>query len=195
MRLLIADDHGLFRAGLEGVLRDLAPGTTVDHAATLDQTAAALAASDYDLVLLDLFMPGMDAGAIPRLREAAPATPLLVVSASEGEADLRAALAAGAAGYVAKSVSPERFVAAVRRLLDTGETVVEGVETGGGAGRLTPRQSEILGLAAAGLSNREIGDRLGITEGTVKIHMSAIMRALGARNRTEAVRLAETGRF
>ncbi len=198
MNILIADDHGLFRAGIEGVLVRLDADTRIDHAATLDEAKAAAAAGAFDLVLLDLFMPGMDGAAgIAQLRAIAPATPIVVVSASEAATDARAAIAAGAAGYIAKSVSPDRFLDTLRRIVETGETGIAGVELEPAQrpAHLTTRQTEILRLAATGLSNREIGLQLGITEGTVKIHMSSALKTLGARNRTEAARLLQEATY
>ncbi len=191
MKIVIADDHGLFRAGMAGVLSAMKPAPTLLQAATLQDLEARLESDDIDLVLLDLFMPGMEEpGAIARLRETAPATPLLVVSASQAPEDVRGALSAGAAGFIAKSVGPDLLIDALMRLLKTGEEVVLGVSAEQKPLLpLTERQHQILRLAAEGLSNREIGAELGITEGTVKIHVSSALRALGARNRTEAARL------
>lgn len=191
MNIVIADDHGLFRAGIAGVLAAMQPVPRILQAATLEDVEKRLQAEDIDLVLLDLFMPGMEEpGAIARLREVAPATPLLVVSASQAPEDVRAALSAGAAGFIAKSVGPDLLIEGLTRLLETGEEVVLGVSAEREAALpLTERQHQILSLAAEGLSNREIGQELGITEGTVKIHVSSALRALGARNRTEAARL------
>ncbi len=191
MKIMIADDHGLFRAGMSEVLSALPGSPTLLQAATWQELHERLAAEDIDLVLLDLFMPGMEeTGAIAKLRETAPATPLLVVSASQAPEDVRAALSAGAAGFIAKSVSPDHLINGLTRLLETGEEVVLGVAPPSeSALPLTERQHQILSLAAEGLSNREIGERLGITEGTVKIHVSSALRALGARNRTEAARM------
>ena len=188
MRVLVADDHGLFRGGVAGLMTAVAPGAVVEGACDLPTARAALAAADFDLVLLDLKMPGMSgAEGVSAVVSAAPTTPVVVVSASENPADARAALGAGAVGYIAKSVEPERFADALRQLLATGEPCVEGVAEQPDA-RLTDRQVEIVGLIRDGHSNRDIARRLSITEGTVKIHVSSILRTLGARNRTEAVR-------
>ena len=198
MNILIADDHGLFRAGLEGVLVRLDADTRIEHAGTLDEAKAAAEAGAFDLVLLDLYMPGMDGTAgIAQLRAVAPATPIVVVSASEAAPDAKAAIAAGAVGYIAKSVSPDRFVATLKEVVETGETGIAGVELEPAqrSAHLTARQTEILRLAATGLSNREIGRALGITEGTVKIHMSSALKTLGARNRTEAARLLQEATY
>lgn len=188
MRVLVADDHGLFRGGVASLMAAVVPGAVVEGASDLPAARAALAAADFDLVLLDLTMPGM-AGAqgVGDVVRAAPTTPVVVVSASENPADARTALGAGAAGYIAKSVEPERFASALRQLLATGEPCVEGVAPQRDS-RLTDRQIEIVSLIRDGHSNREIARRLAITEGTVKIHVSAILRTLGARNRTEAVK-------
>ncbi|GAB5467561.1 MAG: response regulator transcription factor [Rhodospirillales bacterium] len=191
MKFLIADDHGLFRAGIAELLSGMAEKPALRQAASLEEAEAALAAEDIDLVLLDLFMPGMEQpGAIARLRAAAPATPLLVVSASQSAEDVREVLAAGAAGFITKAVGPELLIEGLTRLLETGEEVVLGVDLGAEPRLpLTDRQHQILSLAAEGLSNREIGRDLGITEGTVKIHVSSALKALGARNRTEAAKM------
>lgn len=187
MRVLVADDHGLFRGGVARLIEAVVPGAVVEGVNDLPCARAALAAADFDLVLLDLTMPGM-AGAegVAEVVRAAPTTAVVVVSASENPADARAALSVGAAGYIAKSVEPDRFMAVLGEILATGVPTVEGVSLRRDP-RLTDRQVEIVSLIRDGHSNQDIARRLAITEGTVKIHVSSILRALGARNRTEAV--------
>lgn len=202
MKILICDDHALFRAGLRYVLADLEEGTTLVEAADGEQALRLTDQDpDLDLVLLDLEMPGMDGRAgLRRFRASHPSIPVVVVSASERPADIRQALEAGASGFIPKQSTREEMLAALRLVLAGGVYVpraalrVEAEESPDErlrrrrerAGQLTPRQIEVLSLMARGLTNREICGALNIAEGTVKTHIGAIFEALEVTNRTEA---------
>jgi DNA-binding NarL/FixJ family response regulator len=209
MRILHVDDHRLFRDAIAEVLKALGSDVTVFGAGSADEARGA--AGHYaplDLILLDLFLPGsVGLDLLTELRYLAISAPIVVLSASEEREDIRAALEAGAAGYIAKTVSGPDMLAALRQVL-RGEIFVpasllakmqsqaDSRPSGGEAGRaiaagLSSRQREVLGLLAEGLSNKAIARRLGLAEGTVKLHVSAILQGLGARNRTEAVTLAQ----
>lgn len=197
MKILIADDHSLFRAALPGVLNPLTGGTAPIEAATVDEAAAHLSTAEIDLVLLDLFMPGMNGVAgLHRLTQLAPTVPIMVVTASASAEDATATIAAGAAAYVTKATSPETLLAAIQAVVEEGETPVIGVGSApeahtGPLARLTPRQRDVATLVAQGRSNREIAESLSIAEGTVKLHVASILKTLGARRRSElASRLA-----
>jgi DNA-binding NarL/FixJ family response regulator len=204
MKILICDDHELFRAGLRLVLTQLEESTALIDASSAEETfRIAEAEPDLDLVLMDLGMPGMDGlSALGVLRERFPALPVVIVSASERHADVRAAIDRGASGFIPKSSSAPVLLAALRLVLSGGVYVPPLVlatsePASAGAPRaddrrreraaaLTPRQLEVLDLMARGRTNREICDSLGIAEGTVKAHVATILEALDVANRTEA---------
>ena len=206
MRILLVDDHTLFREALLHVLRQFDDTAVVIEASTARE-AIRLAAHyhDLDLILLDLTLPGLNGlSALPELHELRPTAPLVILSASEDSVDVRQALDAGAMGYIPKSSSSHEMITALRLVL-AGEVyvspamlaAVEGLEAVAvqvtaaavreSADGLTPRQLEVLRLMAQGLSNKGICKRLNVAEGTVKLHVTAIMRALNTCNRTQAV--------
>src|SRR5262245_11853652 len=204
MKILICEDHELFRAGLRLVLARLEESTELIDASSAEETfRVAEADPDLDLVLMDLGMPGMDGlSALGVLRDRFPALPVVIVSASERHADVRAAIDRGASGFIPKSSSAPVLLAALRLVLSGGVSVPPLVlaastpaPTGAPpatdrrrerAAALTPRQLEVLDLMAKGRTNREICDRLGIAEGTVKTHVATLLEALDVANRTEA---------
>jgi len=205
MRILIADDHALFRRGLSLLLRQLYPDAEVIEATDV---ASALALGDglvqCSVILLDLTMPGMEGLAgLERLRLAAPAAPIVMLSASAELESIRRAIAGGARGYVLKSGSDETLRHALS-LVMAGEIYVPPVvlsqldRPAGGPElpadsplrSLTERQRETLELLAQGLSNKEIARQLGLLESTVKAHLKVILKKLGATNRTQAALLA-----
>jgi two-component system, NarL family, nitrate/nitrite response regulator NarL len=207
MRILIVDDHALFRDALGLLLHQFHEPVKIVHAGTADEALAAAAHyTDLDLILLDLTLSPSGGGlpALAALRRIAPTVPVVVVSASLKAADVRAALAGGAAGYVPKTLNSQEMLAALGQIMD-GDIFVPpqllAALTGAGLGAravdaeprsaLTGRQIEVLQLLGTGQSNKEIARALGLTEGTVKLHVSALMRALGAKNRTEVVVAAE----
>jgi two-component system, NarL family, nitrate/nitrite response regulator NarL len=205
MKILICDDHALFRAGLALVLRDLEPATVLlDSANAADTFRLADEHPDLDLVVLDLNMPGMDGlTALVELRARWPALPVVIVSSSEQHADVRAAIDRGASGFIPKSSSAPVLLAALRLILSGGVYVPPLVLAASEpavpapadrrperAAGLTARQLEVLDLMAAGRTNREICDALGIAEGTVKAHVATILELLGVANRTEAAAVA-----
>jgi DNA-binding NarL/FixJ family response regulator len=200
MKLLVCDDHALFREGLAHVLAELDAGLEVLEATDLDHALRTIAAhDDLDLVLLDLDMPGVRGmPALRALRERFPTVPVAIVSGSADATLVRAALAAGASGFVPKSSSGPILRHALRIILDGGVYVPEQALAPAGPARtrrdpggdpllaLTPRQREVAELLSRGLTNREICATLAIAEGTVKAHVAALLEALGASNRTEA---------
>lgn len=209
MRILLVDDHTLFREALLHVLRQFDGAAVVIEASTAKE-AIRLATHyhDLDLILLDLTMPGLNGlSALPELHGLRPAVPLVILSASEEPAAVRQALEAGAMGYIPKSCSSHEMIAALRLVL-AGEVYIppgllaalealtiapaqiatpqQSAREEGIAG-LTPRQAEVLRLMGQGLSNKGICKRLNLAEGTVKLHVTAIMRALNTGNRTQTV--------
>ncbi|TNC95012.1 MAG: Response regulator containing a CheY-like receiver domain and an HTH DNA-binding domain [Stygiobacter sp.] len=203
MRVLLADDHALFREGVRLVLENLVDDLLeVVEAGDFVQAVAALrAGGEFDVGLVDLNMPGMDGfdgiGAVCR---AAPNMHLVVISASESPSDVRRALDAGAQGYIAKTSSSSSMLEAIRQVL-SGDTylsprleVASANEDAAGRDQarnvLTPRQRDVLAMLRQGKSNKEIARDLNLAEITVKLHVTAILRALGVENRTQAAILA-----
>jgi DNA-binding NarL/FixJ family response regulator len=203
MKLLICDDHALFREGLELVIAQLESGARLtgvgDAESALDQLAHD---ADYDLVLLDLGLPGMGGlEALERLRREHPELPVVVLSASESPADVRGVLERGASGFIPKSTRGPVLLGALQLVL-AGGVYVPPLMMGAAAPpaakerrhALTERQVAVLRLLARGLTNREIAQVLKIAEGTVKTHVLHLFEALDVTNRTEAaMRMHELG--
>jgi DNA-binding NarL/FixJ family response regulator len=194
MKVLLADDHPLMREALHQTLRRLDPGVRILDAQDYPSLFSLAARHpDADLALVDLNMPGLPGQeGIRQFRARFPGLPLAVLSASESVVDIRSALDAGALGYVLKSSPADGLVSALRQML-AGHVYTprsgtpSSVAAGSTDGRLTPRQIEVMQLLRQGYPNKIIARKLDLTEGTVKVHMGAIFRALGVRNRTEAV--------
>jgi DNA-binding NarL/FixJ family response regulator len=208
MRVLIADDHVLFRSGCRLMLEELEPGVEVIETADFGGALSSLETNpDIDLLIIDLVMPGMESvTSIDRLRKLAPDVPLVMCSAFERAADAREALRLGAAGYVPKS-SPKQVIMRSLELILSGGTYFppellsgeseDRVPSGpSGLGeapmpdidvKLTRRQRDVLQLMSEGRTNREIAQALGLAEGTVKVHVAAVLKALNVSNRTQAV--------
>lgn len=207
LTVTVIDDHTLFREGLQGLLER--HGLKVlDSVGDAESGYAAVAKRRPDIVLLDLRLPQTDGLEILRkLRESEECPPVVMLTTSDEEQDLIEALRSGASGYLLKDMEPDALVMALRSI-EAGETVVAPSLTPALArvvqGRepeppksdespfdvLTPREREILALLAEGLSNRGIGDNLGISEGTVKVHVKAILRKLSVTSRVAAAVLA-----
>jgi DNA-binding NarL/FixJ family response regulator len=196
MNVLIADDHPLVRDALARTVQQLCADVQVRQAGDLDGLLRLAAQGDADLALVDLNMPGMDGiVGLRRLRDAAPTLPIVVASGQEDPMTIRAVLAAGAVGFIPKSERSEVLLGALR-LVQAGGTYVPSrlldstarpPPTDLHSAELTPRQLDVLRCLLRGEPNKLIARELGLTEGTVKIHIAAILRALHARNRTEAV--------
>ncbi|WBC16536.1 response regulator transcription factor [Micromonospora sp. WMMA1998] len=198
IRLLLADDHPVVRAGLRAVL-ETEPGlVVVAEAATAEDAVARAAGGDVDVVLMDLRfgagMSGVEATAAITARPDGPR--VLVVTTYDTDADTLPAIEAGATGYLLKDAAPEELAAAVRTAAAgrtalapaVADRLVNRLRTPDTA--LTRRETEVLGLVADGLSNQAIGRRLHLTEGTVKSHLSRIYTKLRVESRTAAVAAA-----
>lgn len=203
MRILLADDHDLFRAGLGMVLQGLGDGVELEQAGSLSGAMeCAGRMPDFDLALLDLNMPAMNGMVgLRQFRKQYPEIPVVIVSGSDSPADAQQALDAGASGFIHKSSAPQVMLSALQLVLAGGvyvppmalQRTEETVPPVGKAklGGLTTRQIDVLRLLAAGKPNKLIARELGLSEGTVKIHLSTIFRVLDVNNRTEAVLAAQ----
>ncbi len=201
-KALLADDHPLIREGVRHVVTQLAPRTVIldahDYPSLFAQTALH---TDLDLALVDLNMPGfVGIQGIVQYRSRFPDIPLVVLSASEAQQDVRQVIRAGALGYIPKSSSTEIMLHALRQVLagyvfmprfgaddepamPPAAATIPGLQHAG----LTVRQFEVARLLARGCTNKTIAELLALSEATVKIHVAAIFRALGVSNRAEAV--------
>ncbi|MGM9491746.1 response regulator [Ideonella sp. YS5] len=206
IRLLVVDDHTLFRRGLIALLSlDGEALEVVGEAANASEAQRRAAELQPDLILLDNHLPGVRGiEALPDLQRAAPRAKVLMLTVSEDEDDLAAALKAGASGYVLKTIEGDALVEAIQRCV-RGESVVSPELTTKLIGALrsasqpelvappvdplsalSPREREIVQLVANGLSNKEIARSLDITEATVKIHVQHLLRKLNLKSRVQA---------
>ncbi|CAA7625457.1 Glycerol metabolism activator [Magnetospirillum sp. LM-5] len=203
MKILIADDHELFRDGLRHVLGQLGEQLTIVEACDYgDLFAVARGGADFDLVLLDLTMPGAEwAEGLRQVKEILPGTPIIVLSAADDRRHVLQAVNMGAQGFIPKSSPSRVMLSALRLVLSGGVYLPPALIEPQGSGSdsfnpvateqaisfLTPRQREVLALLGQGKSNKEIARSLELAEGTVKLHVTAILKALGVNNRTRAV--------
>jgi DNA-binding NarL/FixJ family response regulator len=203
MKMLLVDDHALFREGLKLLLRSLGGELELDEAGDCARALEKMSGQSYDLVLLDMNLPGRGGlDALTALREAGPSTPVVVLSGEEDPQLVRGAIDRGAMGFIPKSSTPEILIPALRlalaggvylppAVLDTRSAAAppaaqqsKGAQAPAG---LTQRQMDVLRCVIQGKPNKVIARELDISEGTVKAHLSSVLHALGARNRTEAV--------
>jgi DNA-binding NarL/FixJ family response regulator len=202
----LADDHPIMRSALRDALEALQPVPRFVEAADLPGTLALVADHPrLDLLLMDLRMPGVDGlEGVAAVRDAAPTLPIAVVSAAEDQGLVRSLYDLGIAAFIPKTEPPAVIVAAVRIVLGGGQyfpprfMLERPGDPGAGVApepALTVRQRDVLRRLAKGLPNKLIARELGLTEGTVKVHLLAIFRALGVRNRTEAVLAAQKRRL
>ncbi len=203
MRLLVVEDHPLFRDALVGVIAAAFPNAEVFQAISIDGALDILASKgSVDVILLDLAMPGTTGllGAF-RVRVAAPKSALVIVSAHDSTRVVRCAISLGVSGYIPKSTPKAELVQSIRSILE-GEVCVpkrfhgSGATRGAGAevqhllrqlSRLTSQQLRVLDMICRGLQNKHIAYELGITVTTVKVHVTEILRKLGVRSRTNAI--------
>jgi len=212
MKLLIVDDHPLFSEGLAALLRQAGLETTVLLAGDSAQgLSLAEAHPDLDAVILDLKLPGSDGlSALIEFGKRRPQLPVIILSSSEDPRDVRRALASGALGYIPKSETPARILAAVQFVL-AGNVYVptfmanEPASTSAGAAghrrpegagaTLTGRQIDVLRLVCDGHSNKAIARMLGLSDKTVKVHVTAIFEKLNVVNRMQAATAAKKARL
>jgi DNA-binding NarL/FixJ family response regulator len=202
--VLIADDHPLFRDALKRAVTQALPDAHLREADSVTALHAAIDAhADIELLLLDLHMPGANGfSALVHIRGQHPGLPIIVVSAHEETGVIRRAIAHGASGYIPKSAAIDTIVDAVRKVLDGDLWIPAAVRSGHATLKpaeasiaaqvadLTPQQFRVFNMIAEGLLNKQIAYELGVSEATVKAHMTAIMRKLGVSNRTQVALLA-----
>ncbi|MFO1318890.1 MAG: response regulator transcription factor [Burkholderiales bacterium] len=209
IRILLIDDHALFRSGVKMLLSRQPDFEVVDEASDALEGIKRAKQWQPDVILLDLHMPGMSGReALGALREEVPGSHVVMLTVSEDGDDLLDCLKAGATGYLLKNIDVETFANAVRRACD-GDSVISPEMTGKlvrglrqGASQqpsridsLSPREREILGYLAKGAANKEIARALALAESTVKIHVQAILRKLDLQSRVQAAVFAVENGF
>jgi DNA-binding NarL/FixJ family response regulator len=199
-RIIIVDDHPLFRDALRQALSDKFAGAEIAEAGSMDELSDTLESnSETDLVLLDLTMPGVKGfSGLMYLRAQYPEIPVVIVSANEDPAAMRRCVEFGASGFVPKSLPVDTIRDAVEAVLGGGVWTPpdldlnasgdgESAELVSRLATLTPQQVRVLMMLSEGLLNKQIAYKLGVSEATVKAHVSAILQKLGVDSRTQAV--------
>jgi DNA-binding NarL/FixJ family response regulator len=199
-RLMIADDHPLFRGALREAVTGLPGRLECTEAGSFDEAAALLdQGSEFDLVLLDLSMPGARGfSGLMYLRAQYPGVPVAVVSANDDPMAIRRCMEFGASGFIPKTLSVDGMRNAISRILSgdvwtppdvdlSSGSDAEAAELMGRMATLTPQQVRVLMMLSEGLLNKQIAYQLGVSEATVKAHVSAILQKLGVESRTQAV--------
>ncbi len=201
MRILLVDDHALFRDGVALLLKELDPAVQVLHAANLGEALAALGGgTDIDLILLDLILPGAHGfQALEAIRERHPGVPLVMLSSQEDQVTVLRSIQLGAMGFVPKSASSQQMFDALRTVLAHGIYVpplsLAGIalavpvqpRTSPAELGLTQRQTQVLRLILEGKPMKLIARELGLSPNTAKTHVSAVLRALCVTTRTQAI--------
>ncbi|MBD2748539.1 response regulator transcription factor [Microvirga sp. BT688] len=198
--IIIADDHPLFRGALRQSVASIMPHARVMEASGMDDLNATLSQErDVDLILLDLTMPGVQGfSGLMSLRAQYPELPVVIVSATEEPTVIRRAMDFGASGFIPKSIDIDSIGGAIQAVLagdtwtppDVDLSATEDAETADlvrRLGTLTPQQVRVLTMLSEGLLNKQIAYELGVSEATVKAHVSAILDKLGVDSRTQAV--------
>lgn len=197
----IADDHPLFRNALLEIINTHFEGSEVSESSDLESTLSCIEEhDDLDLLLLDLHMPGsQDLFGLVNVREKFPSIPVVVISAREDVETISRAIGHGASGYIPKSASPQTIFEAIQCVTEGEKWIPEEARSrlrsvneeemslASKVASLTPQQYRVLCYLREGWLNKQIGYELGVTEATVKAHITAIFKKLGVNNRTQAV--------
>ncbi len=197
---MIADDHPLFRGALKQALAGIGGEPEILEAGDFETARSIVAANDdLDLILLDLAMPGVSGlSGLVTLRGIQAGVPVVIVSAHDDPETIRRALSLGASGFISKSSSMEHIREAISTVLAGGIWSPSDIDLGVEADpeisdliqrlqSLTPQQSRVLSMLAEGLLNKQIAYELGVSEATIKAHVSAVLQKLGVDSRTQAV--------
>jgi DNA-binding NarL/FixJ family response regulator len=197
---VIADDHPLFRGALREAMSAIYPGVEISEAGTFEEASKLLDENgDTDLVLLDLSMPGVRGfSGLMYLRSQYPSIPVVIVSANDDPSVIRRCMDFGASGFIPKTAGVDRMRAAIGSVLDGGIWTPPDVNISSAAdsetaavmarfATLTPQQMRVLMMLSEGLLNKQIAYELGVSEATVKAHVSAILQKLAVESRTQAV--------
>ena len=201
-KIVIADDHALVRGGLELVVKMAVPNAEIFQANNFDETINVLQSNfSIDLVLLDLMMPGMWNDSIKNITRQFPDVPIVIVSVKEDFESIHHSISLGASGFIPKTSAPEVTISAIQLVLSGGVYIPphvlkpqsKNVENNQHSDKfdtlnnLSKRQQQVLELISLGRSNQAIADELNLTIPTIKMHVSAILKKLNVKNRTEAV--------
>jgi DNA-binding NarL/FixJ family response regulator len=195
IRVLIVDDHPVVRVGLRTTIEAEPDMEVVAEAGDGQAALAAFTAHHPDITLMDLRLPGMSGPeTISQIRVRAPDAAIIVITTYDADADVYRAVQAGARGYLLKGTFTEGMLEAIRHVHAGGRLIARAVTQAAAAGTtgptLTSREIEVLGLVAKGLSNKEIGAALFVSEDTIKTHLKHVFAKLGVGDRTEAALLA-----
>lgn len=200
MNILIADDHPLYREALGSMLMELDSNVNILEAETFQEVESYTDNIEVqiDLILLDLYMSDGDwKQVISDIRNTRPDTPLIVISSSESQEDANLVMESGAHGYIPKSLGKDEILHAIQLMISKEISIRPRISTpikvsdiNQAINYLTPRQREVLIEIGAGKSNKIIARELNMTEGTVKLHVAAILKTLGVQNRTQAALIA-----
>jgi DNA-binding NarL/FixJ family response regulator len=196
--LVIADDHPLFRDALRQAVASVVSSATIDEAGSFDQLTALLE-RDSDVDLIDLTMPGISGfSGLIYLRAQYPAIPVVIVSASDDVGTIRKSLDFGASGFIPKRFGVDTLRDAIMKVMDGDVWIPPDIDLSAAADpdmtrlrdrlvTLTPQQVRVLMMLSEGLLNKQIAYELGVSEATIKAHVSAILQKLGVESRTQAV--------
>ena len=197
MDILLVDDHSLFREGLKYALLKLSDDVRIFEAGNCRGAFSYARKNDFDIILLDIKLPDMSGiKALKKLRSITPATPIVILTASEEPYIIKQALDNGAVGYIHKSLTTNVMIKALKLVLGGGQYVPKHILKKLPSGKmynmsdLTKRQMQILKFLKQGQSNKEIAEQLKIADNTVRVHISGIFQVLGVSNRTEAAMVA-----
>ncbi len=198
--LVVADDHPLFRDALRQAVASVVASARIDEAGSFEELTALLdRESDVDLILLDLSMPGISGfSGLIYLRAQFPAIPVVIVSASDDAGTIRRSMDFGASGFIPKRFGVETLREAIGKVMNGDVWVPDDVDLSAAADpdmsklrdrlvTLTPQQVRVLMMLSEGLLNKQIAYELGVSEATIKAHVSAILQKLGVESRTQAV--------
>jgi len=200
IRVVVVDDHPLYRSGVVATLKDYEDVEVVGEGSSVGDATKLAEGQQPDIVLLDISMPGNGLNAVGEILKLSAKTRIVMLTASEDEAEVMAALDAGASGYALKGIGGDELVSIVRGVAEgnfyVAPTLAGRLLVKSKAGRATPealamstlsaREQDVAGLLTEGRSNKEIARALGLQEKTVKHHMTQILQKLRVRNRVEA---------